>query len=184
VVRNSSEHLLINTAELPDGTSELQFECSPESLGLTGLAIRMKDDVLCEFGLTKSGERVDIEGEVSFAYALDCSRCLSEYEVAGKERVKLYCRRSEANREGREVELSAQDVAAYFYKDNVIDLTSAVRDAVLLSVPMKPLCSAQCKGLCPVCGEDLNHTECSCSVHVADARWDALRKLKSNAGRD
>jgi len=183
MVTAPAKHLLVNTGELAEGKTGVLLKCSPDSLGPEGLPVRIQGDVSCEFTLEKSGERVDIYGVVGFAYVLECSRCLKEFVVQGSEKVLLHCRRSSTERAVREVELSEEDVTAYFYKDNIIDLAIAVRDAVLLSVPMKPLCSADCRGLCPVCGEDLNLKKCSCTVTVVDARWEALKELKSNTGR-
>ena len=49
-----------------------------------------------------------------------------------------------------------------FVEDLVIDLAGLTREAIILSLPDKMLCSEDCKGLCPVCGADLNKTACSC----------------------
>jgi uncharacterized protein len=184
MVTDSAKHLLVNTGELPEGTSRLKLTCDADSLELAGVSIRVKGDIRCEFVLTKSGESINVCGLVSFEYSLECSRCLREFVVAGSEEILLHCRKASMKENVREAELSHEDVVVYFYEDNVVNLKTAVRDAVLLSVPMKPLCSSDCKGLCPVCGQNLNLMKCSCAVQVVDGRWDALKGLKSNTGRD
>jgi len=60
---------------------------------------------------------------------------------------------------------------------NNIDLTEAIRQYVLLAIPMKPLCRQDCAGLCPVCGINLNQKSCDCPREPADARWADLHKL-------
>ena len=58
-----------------------------------------------------------------------------------------------------------------------IDLELPVRDALLLELPVAPLCRDDCAGLCSVCGADRNQVTCSCDMTVPDPRWDALREL-------
>jgi uncharacterized protein len=59
-----------------------------------------------------------------------------------------------------------------------IDLELVGRDAVLIDLPLAPVCRPDCAGLCPVCGVDHNDTTCACTTEVADPRWAALEGLK------
>ena len=61
---------------------------------------------------------------------------------------------------------------------SVIDLSEDVRQTVLLSVPLKLLCTENCKGLCPLCGRNLNSGTCTCTQGAVDTRWEQLIKLK------
>jgi uncharacterized protein len=58
-----------------------------------------------------------------------------------------------------------------------IDLSFGVRESLLLALPMKVLCSEDCKGLCPHCGANLNEESCDCVAETIDPRWAELRKL-------
>ncbi|MBI4283867.1 MAG: DUF177 domain-containing protein [Chloroflexi bacterium] len=60
--------------------------------------------------------------------------------------------------------------------NNILDLTEAIRQYTLLTIPMKPLCREDCAGLCPACGGNLNQGPCSCPPKRDDPRWSALRK--------
>jgi len=53
-----------------------------------------------------------------------------------------------------------------------------VRDALLLELPLAPLCDAECAGLCATCGANRNQTRCSCVTTDLDPRWAALRSLE------
>ncbi len=64
------------------------------------------------------------------------------------------------------------------YSGKEIDLTRALREQILLSIPPSPLCSEDCKGLCPTCGKDLNEGECGCDRTVMDPRWAALKGIQ------
>ena len=59
----------------------------------------------------------------------------------------------------------------------VIDLTEAVRQYMVLTVPMKPLCGENCAGLCPHCGHNLNQGPCDCLSKEIDCRWSDLSKV-------
>ena len=60
---------------------------------------------------------------------------------------------------------------------HILDLTEAVRQYVLMSIPMKPLCDADCAGLCPQCGKNFNQGSCDCPSPDIDPRWSELTKL-------
>jgi uncharacterized protein len=64
-----------------------------------------------------------------------------------------------------------------FYRGDELDLTEVTKEQVLLGLPMKPLCSESCKGLCPACGADLNLGPCGCGGKAVDQRFQALEKL-------
>ena len=61
--------------------------------------------------------------------------------------------------------------------NHMMDLTEPVRQALLVAIPMRPLCREDCKGLCPECGANLNYIDCGHHQEAADNRWDALRAL-------
>ncbi len=62
--------------------------------------------------------------------------------------------------------------------DEVLDVTELLRDILLAVQPMKNLCKTDCKGLCPVCGANLNEGECGCKRFVVDPRLAALEDFK------
>jgi uncharacterized protein len=59
-----------------------------------------------------------------------------------------------------------------------LDITEDLREAVVLNLPPFPLCDEACKGLCPSCGLDLNHTPCECASGKKGGAWEALDNLK------
>ncbi len=60
---------------------------------------------------------------------------------------------------------------------HVLDLSDVVRQYVLTEIPIMPLCSDNCLGLCPECGANLNEEKCKCDTTPADPRWGALSEL-------
>jgi uncharacterized protein len=75
-----------------------------------------------------------------------------------------------------------EDAGEFFEIDahHHVDLTEAVRQALVMNEPMRPLCRPDCAGLCNQCGADLNEGPCGCPEQPADDRWAALRGLKLN----
>jgi len=64
------------------------------------------------------------------------------------------------------------------YEGKVIDLDPILREQILLALPSYPVCRDACKGLCTVCGTNLNEKECGCDRHVPDPRWAGLKNVK------
>ena len=130
------------------GTSrDIEFEYDTLSLS--------KDLDLTEFnGVARIGRTVQgllVQGDFMASMALSCVRCLSTYPHVLRARFKELFAFKE--RDMTESELLVPD-------NGFIDLGMLVRDFMLLEVPIMPICKADCKGLCPICGEDLNKVDC------------------------
>lgn len=61
--------------------------------------------------------------------------------------------------------------------NHILDISEAVRQYSMLTLPMKPVCREDCAGLCATCGADLNTTTCACDKTPRDRRWGALLDL-------
>ena len=70
-----------------------------------------------------------------------------------------------------------RDEEAYPLAGDELDLEPLARDAVLLELPLAPLCAEDCRGLCPTCGANRNTEPCACPRPV-DPRWSALDALR------
>ncbi|MBI2936460.1 MAG: DUF177 domain-containing protein [Chloroflexi bacterium] len=66
---------------------------------------------------------------------------------------------------------------------HILDLQEAVRQYIIAGLPLKPLCRADCQGLCPQCGTDWNERRCDCSSKAPDPRWDSLRQILTQQRR-
>jgi len=105
-------------------------------------------------------------GTVDAQWAGECVRCL------GLARGRLHV-------EVRELfDPDSDNEETYPLGGDQVDLEPLVRDAVLLELPLAPLCADDCQGLCPVCGVNRNQTSCTCAAEARDPRWSALDELK------
>lgn len=67
---------------------------------------------------------------------------------------------------------------------STIDLDSILEETLLLSLPMKAICDPNCKGMCTVCGQNLNKQSCDCDVGYFDPRLEKLGSLFGDIGQD
>jgi uncharacterized protein len=109
-----------------------------------------------------AGKRMVVEGTISAMLVLRCDRCLEEYGWGLSEKFRISISLSQFRGEG-EVELMEEDLNLDFMDGVLLDSDQILKEQLILHVPMKTLCSPECKGLCPVCGCNLNISTCSCS---------------------
>jgi uncharacterized protein len=76
-----------------------------------------------------------------------------------------------------EREIAEDDLTTAFYRDGMLDIIELLREQFQLALPMKPLCTEDCRGLCPECGANLNHASCGCVPKWEDPRLAALKGL-------
>ena len=108
------------------------------------------------------------EARLRMAVLIPCDRCLREVEYAfDLHAVRPVVRPEFANAE----ELDEQ---AAFMEGYELNIDSLIEDEIVMSWPMKVLCRPDCKGLCPVCGKDLNAGACGCDTFVPDPRMAAI----------
>jgi uncharacterized protein len=114
-----------------------------------------------------------VRGTLRTAFSLACRRCLAPVEVVVDEHVDLLFA---VPMEGEEL---GDDGEVYpLPRGDDLDLTSAVREHVVLESPAFALCGEDCRGLCPTCGADLNQGACECVPETADSPWNALKNVK------
>jgi len=76
-----------------------------------------------------------------------------------------------------EREIAEDDLTTAFYREGTLDVVEMLREQFTLALPMKPLCTETCRGLCPDCGANLNRVECGCAPRWEDPRLAPLKGL-------
>lgn len=109
-----------------------------------------------------AGKKIVVEGSLSTKLLLRCDRCLEPYSWDLSKDFRIYLAISQF-KGNVEVELLEDDLNLEFIDGNFLEPDQVIREQLILNVPMKTLCTADCKGLCPICGCNLNTTTCSCS---------------------
>jgi DUF177 domain-containing protein len=118
-----------------------------------------------------------VTGRVRTTLELECSRCLEPFAVPFDAAFELrYVPHTENTGEG-EREIEEDDLTTAYYREGLLDVIELLREQLQLALPMKPLCSDACKGLCPQCGVNLNRSTCSCAPAWEDPRLAPLKGL-------
>ncbi|MGH9157758.1 MAG: YceD family protein [Acidimicrobiales bacterium] len=160
---------LVNVGALRrvDGTRWSESRHGPmPGLALTGSAVPDDGEVLVDVMLESVPGAVVVTGTVEAPWRGECRRCLSE--ATGRVRIEL-----------RELfEEHPDPDQTYPLDGDRLDLALLARDAVLLELPLAPLCSQGCQGLCLTCGADRNQGDCGCAPEMVDHRWAALDALR------
>lgn len=146
--------------------------------------------VQIDYTLEKIGEQIIIRGRVSTPVKMACSRCLETVRIDICEPFTLLVRFQGGhlcgqNRTGEIMDGEDDEEVKVVPPDtDSIDITEELRQTLLLSLPVKPLCSENCRGLCPQCGTNLNRGSCDCRRKKIDPRWAGLEKALKTSPQD
>ena len=143
---------------------------------LTKASIKTVGPVEAHLEIHRYEEEVSIKGGIKGHVVLQCSRCLIDFQHDIDINVDLLYEPLPAISEEESYEIGRDEAEIAFYRDDELDITEMIAEQILLTIPMKPLCDEQCKGLCPYCGADLNLQSCDCDKQYIDPR---LAKLKT-----
>lgn len=106
---------------------------------------------------------------------MQCSRCLCDFTYPLNIDIEEeYFPTLDIN-SGTSLPLPEEPGSFTIDSHNILDLTEAIRQYVLIAIPIKPLCKKKCAGLCPSCGVNLNEKTCNCPTGQIDPRWAKLR---------
>lgn len=135
--------------------------------------------------LSRERERVIFAGWLEATVSLLCDRCLESYrhqvDVRFSLQLELSGRGEEATAQGEiEHACSREEMDTIFLDEDLVDVADLLAQQVFLSLPAKNLCSRDCRGLCSVCGSDLNHRDCGCAVEAKNSPFAVLKVLKTS----
>jgi uncharacterized protein len=152
----------------------------PEAFAPDSESFRVVAPVSLTFDIFKDNDQFRLTGHTKTTLELPCSRCLEPLTIPVDLPFDLRYQPHTANVGEGEREIEEDDMSTAFYQDDEIDLGQLMREQFYLALPMKPLCSDNCRGLCPVCGTNLNRGTCDCKRGWDDPRLAPLRQLKTN----
>jgi uncharacterized protein len=185
----------VNIDEIKQGGLQRDWDLTREDVDVIvrgdNAGYRARGPAHVEAHLTKVERRVLVDGHASAPLTAPCGRCLTPVSVDVPVDFEITFVPAEETGRGdappdREPahtggSFSADAVNEESYSGKVVDLDPVVREQLLLAVPSYPVCGEGCKGLCSVCGANLNERDCGCDRHVPDPRWAGLEKLKSKS---
>ncbi|HVW81242.1 MAG TPA: YceD family protein [Mycobacteriales bacterium] len=141
---------------------------APEGWGLDLVSVPAGTPVVIDARFEAVMDGVLVTATVELAVSTECGRCLDPVELQLRVPVQeLYGYQPDP-----------EDDEALTLEGDILDLEPAVRDAVVLGLPLNPLCDPDCEGLCPTCGVRMADVEPDHGHDEVDPRWAALALLK------
>jgi len=118
--------------------------------------------------VTRTPQGILLQAEFKAQTTLECVRCLTELQQSLEINfTELYAFSQRY----------VTDSGLLMPETGIIDLTPVMREYILLEIPISPLCRPDCKGLCPICGNNLNESTCNHEDESGDPRLASLKKL-------
>jgi uncharacterized protein len=150
--------LHINVANLPADGNIIDLHIKKENVSVKEIT----DDVHVHARVHKSGNSYNVKGFAEYDLRLKCSRCLKDIKQYKKRNFSLeFKEKADYAIEGKSVRETDESESENIAANDYINLGPFLRDEIILSIPMKPLCNEECMGLCPICGVNLNKTACA-----------------------
>jgi uncharacterized protein len=185
--------MLLDLSRLRDGAEERVVRTWPASLFEGSEDFSVAAPVSFEAVVRKDKQAYRLVGRAVTELELACSRCAEPFRVPVEAAFDLRylphrdnvggagsTGKAGGNSKADEHEIQEDDLSTAFYRDETIDLGDLVQEQLYLVLPMKPLCSEACKGLCPECGTNLNRATCECRHEWVDPRFEKLKALKKD----
>lgn len=166
----SESGLRINISKLSEGIHDFNLQAEPSQLELDDI---FTAPVSIDVNLDKSSTQIYLKTKIALEGNFTCDRCLIDFKSQIHTLFNIIFMYEARSLKG---ELS-NDIQIISHDTNYIDIAEDVRQYILLAIPIKILCSENCRGLCPSCGIDLNENQCKCNSATPDPRWEALSKI-------
>ncbi|MEW6042570.1 MAG: DUF177 domain-containing protein [Elusimicrobiota bacterium] len=167
----------LNLKKISGNFSEYVLKAKPDSIKFLE-EIAFKDDILLTCAIEKQNNTFKIKSLLKACLLLEFAKCLKTFDFNIKEDFTVFAKINKDDVEQKADDLADNDIFYISVYDQVIDFTDRVKDEILLSLPIKPLCKENCKGLCSMCGKDLNLGFCECRDESLEPRWEKLREIK------
>ena len=169
--------------EIPEEGLDLKWKEERASLfadleDLSKIDFDFESPLQSEVKIQKVGRSVLITGKVQTTLRLKCVRCLKEFShpLSSPFELTLHPLREAPSEE--ETELVSEEMESNFLEGGEIHLSEIACEQIFLEIPYQPFCQERCKGLCSICGKDLNVSPCECVKEEFKLGFSVLKKLK------
>ena len=151
-------------------TLQTEFEYEPDrfSGSMGEFVITEKSPVRIQAKNTGEGKAY-FEGSLDLTFAAQCDRCLKEVPVRLDLRIETVLTAPDT--------VTEEEDTRQFMDGYKLDLDALIRNEIVVNWPLKILCKEDCRGICPVCGQDLNEKDCGCDTFVPDPRMSVLKDI-------
>jgi uncharacterized protein len=165
----------LESLEGTDGRFAQTYE--PGQLALSDNRVHLAQPATVSGRVTQSKSQIIVKGQIGALVQVECDRCLRFVEVPVETRFSLEYVTPQTYEANPAAELKEDEMGLSVFDGEALDIDDLVGEQIMLSLPSRVLCKENCKGLCPVCGEDRNLADCACESTEIDPRWRALKEL-------
>lgn len=167
----------INISEIlsnPSVEKEYELNLDQTSIAFKGRKFPVLVKEAFPFGIKRSEKNVKITCQTEVIVTIPCDRCLDDVELAFPVSID------------RDININTlsdgikDEDELLFIEGCMLDVDKLILDEVVVALPTKVLCREDCKGLCTVCGTNLNHASCQCDREVLDPRMAAIKDIFQN----
>ena len=170
----------LGTQDLTNQITVIERPVASADLPLAG-GNQLAQDLQVHLEIFRLGRTVYVGGRILGTLRTRCVRCLEPLEVPITADLDIQFFPQEQRPKDPDLELEEDDLSVGYYEADEIDLGEVIRETVELSVPLKPLCSEDCLGLCPTCGANLNRDPCDCPRGVSRSPFAGIKELYKQA---
>jgi uncharacterized protein len=185
--RQKIKNLILHVEQIKEKEFTHEFEENPLIFPIIAEMVKNRE---CEFlkPLTirlkafRVRELFEVQGTFWTSLRLPCSRCLKNFDSPLTSDFELTYTKEIPSMtdifEDEEIELRAEEIGMIYFKGEEINLEQGIQEQVVMAFPLQPLCDDNCRGLCPICGSDLNRGDCGCKRESAPNKFAVLKNLK------
>jgi len=172
--------MIFEIDEIPEGGLSFNLFVKKEQFQIDQSECYLAENVKVNGKLKRIDHEVFFTGELQTILQVICTRCLKSFSLPVNNKIQAhFVPQGKEPSPGSEVEIKETDIEKEVYHEDRIDLRASVRDQILLDLPFISVCQKDCKGICPVCGNDFNANQCECqNEEEVDPRLAVLKKLK------
>jgi uncharacterized protein len=178
--------MLIEIRELEDHPVDFDQQFAPGAIDLgpeivqkTPLHAAGRAQLVEEHhGKHKIIQDIRLAGGLETSLQLPCARCLEPVAQKVDRKFDLLYRPQGSDAGKEELSVTGAEAEVGYYQGDGILLEDALREQVLLAVPLKVICREDCRGLCPQCGKNWNVEQCGCEEVADDPRWSQLKEIR------
>lgn len=179
--------MVFNVAQLlkaPAGTVqpvELEDDDQLDARELHEEGVELGGPITGKIRLHRTSQGIYADGTVRAPVRLDCTRCLKAFPATLEFPLREEFYPTIDVNTGLPLPAPDSELAFPINRHHELDMREAIRQNLVLALPLRALCREDCAGLCPRCGHDLNEGPCDCQPEATDDRFAVLRDLLDEA---
>ncbi len=174
----------VELKHIKGGLLEQEYTCDPAdfpdlAVATTKSSATYRGPVEIRLRFRQAARMVEVEGDLRATLVMACGRCLAVFERELSEQIVMtFVPDDREDDTVAERELERHELGMIPYRDDCLELLAPLQEQLVMAVPIRALCTEDCRGLCPLCGADKNLSSCDCDRIPFNSKFGVLAKLK------